>query len=127
MSIFVFLKNNKITISSVLIVIGLALIILSTLALVLYTEGDVGILSTVHDFMGNWAYWALIIGIGLTSIGAYYIYSFTKELKEFRRLIKVNSKAKFIKNMDRIEELAWRLGHKYEKTAINKKEEFKIK
>jgi hypothetical protein len=38
-----------------------------------------------------------------------------------------DSKATFIKNQDRIEELAWRLHPNYERMVIKKKDKLKIK
>lgn len=90
-------------------------------------EREGGITSFANDVLGDWAYWVLIIALAMIIIGGYYIYSFRTMLKEFRNLIDENSKARFIKNLDRIEELAWRLHPKYEKIVIEKKKEFKIK
>jgi hypothetical protein len=102
------------------------LILFSILGL-LYSDGDSGITATVNEALGNWAYWVLILGIVLFIIGIFYLYGHFKLLKEFRELMKINSKAKFIKNLDRIEELAWRLHPKFEKIVIEKKKEFRIK
>ncbi len=50
-----------------------------------------------------------------------------RKMKEFRELMTIESKAKFIKNVDRIEELAWKLHPKYERQVIKRKKKFNIK
>jgi phosphotransferase system glucose/maltose/N-acetylglucosamine-specific IIC component len=126
MNVYSFLHKNRILICSILILSGLIFILLSTLSL-LYSEGDSGVISTANDILGDWAYWVLLLGLAVLIIGIFYIYEFIKLRKEFKELIEIGSKAKFIKNMDRIEELAWRLHPKYEKIVIKRKSELKIK
>lgn len=126
MSILDFLHKNKLILSVLSIVIGIPLIILSVLSF-LYKPEDIGITATAHDLLGNWAYWLIIIGLTITIIGIYVIWIFIRQLREFRSLINDPSKAKFIKNLDRIEELAWRLNPRYEKMVIKRKRKYKIK
>ena len=126
MSITAFLHKNKIPISMLLMIGGLALFVLSIFAM-MFHDGDGGITSLANDLLGAWAYWVLIMALAMIITGIYYIYSYRKMLKEFKDLIRENSKAKFIKKADRIEELAWRLHPKYEKIVLDKKKDFKIK
>ncbi|KYK28628.1 MAG: hypothetical protein AYK23_00140 [Candidatus Proteinoplasmatales archaeon SG8-5] len=126
MSINAFLHKYKIPLCSIFIILGIVLITFCVPGL-LYTEGDVGITATANDILGDWAYWILILGIALLIIGVFYVYGYFKYLKEFKELMKINSKAKFIKNLDRIEELAWRLHPRFENIVIEKKKEFRIK
>ena len=121
-----FLHKNKIPICSLFIIVGIALTIFCTLSLI-HEEDTTGITRTVNDILGDWAYWIMILGIALLVIGSYYIYGYLKLLKEFNGLMDINSKAKFIKNLDRIEELAWRLHPKFEVKVLDKKKEFKVK
>jgi hypothetical protein len=126
MAILDFLNKNKLTLSALSIVVGIPLIIMSILSL-MYKPTDVGITATAHDLLGDWAYWLVIIGIILSAVGIYVIIIFFRQLKEFKKLIDDPSKAKFIKNLDRTEELAWRLNPKYEKVVIERKRKYKIK
>lgn len=100
--------------------------IISTFSL-LYKNGDTGILLWANELLGNWAFWVVIIGLLLLVPGIYYLAVFIKQLREFNELMKTDSKALFIKNQDRIEELAWRLHPRYEKLVIEKKDKLKVK
>ena len=126
-SLFDFLHKNRLSLAVLCTAAGIPLLVFSSLSIFFYKEGDTGFLSTIHDSVGNWAYWILIFGIVLLVIGIYYIYSFIKLLKEFKKLMDESSKSRFIKNLDRIEELAWRLHPRYEKIVVNRKQELKIK
>lgn len=121
-----FLHENKPGLCVIGIVIGLPATVLSILSL-FYSEGDSGIVNWAYGIIGNWAFWLILIGLILLIPGIYYLTIFYKQLREFRGLMKTDSKAMFIKNQDRVEELAWRLHPKYEKMVIQKKERLKIK
>ena len=127
-SLFDFLHKNRLSLAVLCTAVGIPLIVFSSLRIFLYKEGDFGsLLSTVHDSLGDWAYWVLTLGVVLLVVGIYYVYSFIKLLKEFKKLMDISSKSKFIKNLDRIEELAWRLHPRYEKIVLSRKQELKIK
>ena len=49
-----------------------------------------------------------------------------KKTLELLKYLKVDSKAKFVKNMEEIEYLAWVLPRKYEDMVIDKKRQFKM-
>lgn len=86
-----------------------------------------GILLWAYELLGNWAFWLVIGGLLILVPGIYYLATFIKQLREFNELMKTDSKALFIKNQDRIEELAWRLHPRYEKLVIEKKVKLKVK
>ena len=121
-----FSHDNKLALSAAGIVMGLPLTLISAFSL-MYSVGDAGIYKFSYDFFGDWAFWIIIPGLAMLSIGAYVIYDFYKNLKEFKSLMDIESKAKFIKRVDRIEFLAWRLHPKYEKIVIEKKKKYKIR
>ncbi len=83
--------------------------------------------SIIKDSAGGWIYWIIIIGTIILLFGMFYFIDFIVKRKEFYKLFEERSKSKFIKNMDRIEELAWRLHPKYEELVIKKKKELKIR
>ena len=126
MSIYELLHRNKIPICTLFVVIGIPLTIASVISL-LYSDGKTGLVQFFHDIIGNWAYWLILLGIMMLIIGLFYLSDFAKKLKEFKKLIDTPSKAKFIQNLDRIEELAWRLHPKYEKIVVDKKNKHNIK
>jgi len=119
-----FLHENKPGLSIIGITIGTPAVLIGALSLF---DGSTGIIGWANDLVGNWAFWLILAGFVLLVPGVYYLYSFRKDLKEFKELMKTDSKAIFIKNQDRIEELAWRLHPKYEKAVIKKKEKLKIR
>ena len=126
MGIREFIHENKPGLCAVGLIVGLPLTLISALSL-WYSEGDTGIAQWANDMFGNWAFWLIIPGLAMAIIGGYYLYDFYRKLKEFKNLMKVESKAKFIKNVDKIEELAWRLHPKYEKIVIEKKKKYKMR
>lgn len=126
MKLNAFIHENKPGLCVLGIVFGIPLIVISVLSL-MFSEGDTGITGWAHGLMGNWAFWFIILGFLVLIPGAYYLYVFIKQLKEFRELMKIETKSSFIKNQDRIEELAWRLHPKYERQVIDRKAKLKIK
>lgn len=89
--------------------------------------GAVGLPEDIAGFFGGWIYWLAILGFVLLLLGLFYISDYVRKLREFKKLIGISGKSKFIQNQDRIEELAWRLHLKYEKIVIEKKKEMKIR
>lgn len=74
--------------------------------------------------LDGWSYWMIFIcGIGVFAFGI-YLYNRLKNRAELLRHLRSESRAKFKANLDRIEELAWRLGKRYEHLVVNRKEEF---
>ena len=126
MGIRQYFHENKISLCGVGIVAGLPMIIISIMSFV-YSDGDTGMARWSYDLIGNWAFWIILPGLAMIIVSAYYLYDFFKRLKEFNGLMKSESKAKFIKNVDRIEELAWRLHPKYERIVIERKKKYRIK
>ena len=125
MSIMGFLHKNKLEICALLVASGIPLTILSILAIFYSDEPGLG--NSMYEIFGNWSYWVMVLGGTMVIIGTYTVLNFLKLLREFKGLIDTPSKAKFIKNQDRIEELAWKLHPRYERRVIEKKEKLHIK
>lgn len=108
-------KAGPISIS--MVVLGIVLIIVALLALfkIAFTE------------MGNWDYWVLIVGAGVVLVGAIWFISYFLNVRKFRKLIVEKSKASFIKELDDLEYLAWRLPSRYEEELLAKKKNFGLK
>lgn len=60
-------------------------------------------------------------------IGGYYLYDNVSKRKEFEELMNTESKKEFLSNLDRIEELAYKLSTEHEEMVWEKKKELKIK
>ncbi len=82
-----------------------------------------------EDFLnpiGTWVTW-LAVGapIGLI-ICVWWLYDYIKKTRELADLIDTPSKAKFVRNLDDIDYLAWSLPQRYEDKVLAKKKEFKL-
>ena len=121
-----FMHENKVGLSVLGIILGTPLAMICVLSLA-YSNEDTGLVTWSYDFIGVWAYWVILPALAILIISIYFLYDFIKRLKEFNSLMKIQSKAKFIKNQDRIEELAWRLHPKYERLVVERKKKYKIK
>ena len=123
-----FFHENKLALSVIGIIIGLPLTLISAMTF-MYTNGDTGLLRFVYDFFGfgEWAFWIIIPSLFMLIIGSYFVWDFYRKMKEFRSLMTIESKAKFIKNIDRIEFLAWSLHPNYERVVIEKKKKYKMR
>lgn len=80
-----------------------------------------------NEFLGNWIYWTFVLGISLTIGSIWYLIDRYRSRKELLSYLETDSKAKFIKNIKRIEELANKLGKKYKERVEEKKREWDIK
>jgi len=86
-----------------------------------------GFLKDVDRWIGEWIVWIAVAGPILLLSGGWYFIDTIRKRREFDRLIDTDSKAKFVRNQDRIEFLAWLLGSGYHKRAEAKKTEFNLK
>lgn len=76
--------------------------------------------------IGTWVTWlAVAAPIGLV-VCAWWLYDYFRKLRELKKLMDTPSKAKFVRNLDEIEYLAWCLPKRYEVKVIEKKREFKL-
>jgi hypothetical protein len=121
-----FFKENTLQLSIALLVIGLLFMTLSIIA-IWFQDKVSGGFSSFIDSIGNWKWWILIGAMIITGIGTWLIYSNSKKRVKFNDLINTDSKAKFVRNIDEVEYLAYELGPKYEDMVMDKKESFKIK
>lgn len=86
----------------------------------------ISIKNYLSDPFGTWVYWLVVVApIGLV-VCAWWVYDYVKKIRELAGLVDTSSKAKFVRNMDDIEYLAWSLPKKFEDHVIEKKKEFKL-
>lgn len=87
------------------------------------------VLSALEDLVtpfGDWVAWLVVASpIGLI-VCAWWLYDFFRKTRELAELIDTPSKAKFVRNLDEIDYLAWSLPQRYEDQVLSKKKEFKI-
>ncbi len=112
---------------SVLIVIAFALVTLVGVVGVFFEDSLSSSISFLSDFstpFGAWVYWLIIVGpIGLVS-GIWWLYDYFKKSRKLEDLMKTPSKAKFVRNLDDIEYLAWSLPQRFEDRVLDRKKGF---
>jgi len=127
------MSNN--TLTEYRMEIGVTLLILLGLASLIGILGAMtnnnltGFWGTFQDLVapfGNWVYWLAFIGpIGFI-FSLWWILDFILKIRKLKDMINTESKAKFIKNQDDIEYIAWRLPRKYKVLVARKKAALRI-
>jgi len=85
-----------------------------------------GFLGELTTPFGQWVSYLVVIGpIGLV-ICLWWLYDYEKKIRELKNLIDTPSKAKFVRNIDDIEYLAWVLPQRFEDRVLDKKKEFRL-
>ena len=121
-----FLREYSLELSSIIFMVGLVMTIFVILKYGFYT-GAPYYLKEILDGIGNWIVWMVVVGPILTMGGGWYFFDGIKKRREFANLIDTDSKAVFLRNLDRIEELAYYLTEKHRQLFYDKKDEFKVK
>lgn len=120
-------REASLEIGFVVFVVGLLSFVVSAVSIFLY--GSVPrdlkelLVQPIHD---KWDGWMLLFGLIMLVVGGWVFGDRVVKIREFRKLISTTSKATFIRNLDRIEYLAWRLTSQCEQEVIKKKKEFKV-
>ncbi len=112
-----FLVERAASLSAAVLLVGLLLTMVGSY--LLSVEG-------LEDSRG-WSYWLIPSGVILALIGVFWMAKLNLTIRKFRILIKERSKATFVKNLDEIEYLAWRLPSAYGDELAAKKREFDVK
>jgi hypothetical protein len=76
---------------------------------------------------GGWSMWALVAGFIIFAFGLYWLAGFLRNVRDFKKLIEEQSKATFIKELDDVEYLAWKLPIRYEEELQEKKKRLGVK
>jgi hypothetical protein len=86
----------------------------------------ISFLQDLSDPFGSWVSWIVVAApIGLI-VCIWWFYDYVKKIGELADLIDTPSKAKFVRNLDDIEYLAWSLPQRFENRVLTKKKEFKL-
>lgn len=117
-------KEHIYQISAVVLAIGIAMLIISVLGL--WFKELIPQLKSVLEQLSWWNLWLLIISPFIVIIGGYYFIEQIYNRREFKKLIKTNSKREFLTHIDRLEELTYLLTKKHRKILHEKKKEFRI-
>ncbi len=76
---------------------------------------------------GEWNWWFLILGIILLFAGGWYTIDTLRKIRKFEEYINSDSKKKFVSDLRELEEIAYKLGRKYEERLEEKKRKWRIK
>ena len=76
---------------------------------------------------GAWNWWFLIMGLILAFVGGWYAVDTIRKKREFEEYINSESKKNFQQNLRELEEIAYKLGPRYEERLEEKKREWRIK
>jgi hypothetical protein len=88
--------------------------------------GFLSFLGELADPFGQWVSYLVVIGpIGLV-VCLWWLYDYIKKKRELAELIDTPSRAKFVRNLDDIEYLAWVLPKRFEDRVLEKKRGFKL-
>ncbi len=121
-------RELRLELSTMLFIPGL---LLTILAIDHYAIGQARLPEFLRDVdlrVGAWIVWTAVVGPVLLAGGGWYFFDTIRKRREFTKLLDTESKAKFVRNQDRLEKLAWwYLGSEYVKRVDRKKEEFNIK
>ena len=120
------MREFALELSSIILMVG----VLMTFFVVLeYVFGEVlpYYLDDILNAIGSWIVWMTVVGPILLIGGGWYFFDGLRKRREFAKLIDTDSKAVFVRNMDRLEELAYYLTEKHRETFYEKRDGFKIK
>ncbi len=121
-----FLREIKLEISYAVFALGTFLTILVVLNYFFRASLPPSI-EEILSGIGNWIVWFVVTGPLLGLVGGWYFVDILRKQREFRRLIDVPSKAHFVRNQDRLEELSWYLSSDYRRELSDRKKHWKIK
>lgn len=130
MSIKRFLTVYTLQLGLICLVIGIVLTILGAFGVFFHDflkDQELKSIIDIIDSVGDWIYWCILIGPVLIIAGGWYFFDNISKRREFKELIKTTSKAKIIRNLDRIEFLAWKLTAEHQSQLAKKKRKFNIK
>ncbi len=120
------LREYRLEISSFVLVLGIVPTVLSIFHFFLRPY----LPSTVIDLLdaiGPWFIWLVVVGPLLVLVGGYYFIDTLRKQREFENLIEVPSKASFVRNRERLENLTWYLPAEYRRRYHEQRKRWKIK
>ena len=122
-----FTREYRFELSALMLAVGVVITFISTIGLFLPKLPDylIGFQPAIKA-IGYWLYWLLVIGPIMLVGGAWWLIDSVRKSLELLKYLKVDSKAKFVKNLEEIAYLAWVLPRKYEDLVIDKKRQFKV-
>lgn len=127
-----FLTEYRLELSALLSLLFAVVMVIGIIGIYLDMNDDNHLpsaLSFLEDLaspFGNWVAWLAVIGPIAFIVCIWWFYDYVKKSRELAELIDTPSKAKFVRNLDEIEFLAWNLPQRFEDKVLEKKREFKL-
>ncbi len=123
------LREYILLISIVLLAAGIYLTVTSGY----WVLKDIGFISPnngmdyLTQWAGDWNYWLLAVGIIFLISGGWYTVDTIRKREEFEEYMNSGSKREFVKHIKELEELAYKLGEKYQKRLEEQKRKWRVK
>lgn len=121
-----FLREYSLELSSIVFMVGLIMTVFVVIKYFFRASAPYYI-SNILQAIGNWIVWLTVIGPLLLMGGGWYFFDGVKKRWEFAHLINTESKAVFLRNIDRLEELSYNLTERHRELFYEKKRELKIR
>ncbi|TET90264.1 MAG: DUF3198 domain-containing protein [Methanomassiliicoccales archaeon] len=121
-----FLREYSLELSSMIFMIGIIMTVFVMMKY-LFEGGLPYFLKNILDGIGGWIVWMTVVGPILLMGGGWYFFDGIRKRREFTRLVTTDSKAVFVRNLDRIEELAYFLTQKHRDTMEERRKELRVK
>jgi len=118
-----FLREAKMVLSIILVVIGLIVFLLSLTHYVLQGFEP----EFIKNAVGNWNAFLIPMGLIVFGLGIYYLYDFFKNKKFILKEIDTNKRSEFLKRHSELKNTVRYMPKKYQKMLKDKEKELKIK
>ncbi|MCL4329930.1 MAG: DUF3198 domain-containing protein [Candidatus Thermoplasmatota archaeon] len=76
---------------------------------------------------GDWIYWIFALSFVFTLVFAYLVYRYIDDVKNFKKLSEGSSKQTFVKNLKKLEKIAFRLGPLFQEQLQKSKEKWNVR
>ena len=123
----------KISVRNYQFIIYIAFLALSAV-IFLITTNDLLINNTVIQdsgftlsSTGDWIYWIFALSFVFTMVFAYLVYRYFADVKSFKKLSEGSSKQTFVKNLKKLEKIAFRLGPIFQEQLQKSKEKWNVR
>ncbi len=121
-----FLREYALELSSIVLMLGVIMTFFVVLEYV-FKEVLPFYLEDILKNIGGWIVWMVVAGPIFLIGGGWYFFDGIMKRREFNSLIDTDSKAVFVRNYDRLEELAYYLTENHKQRFYDKRDVFKIK
>ena len=120
------LREIRFPVSLLLAILGFVFTI-SGVVWIFLRESELGLLSRLTEFFGDWNYYLIVVGVIILFAGIWYAYDYINKKKFLLEEIKTDRKSELVKTKTKLERIAKTLPRKYEKMLIEKEEELGLR